>query len=82
MDAYCHRRARFHPFEKLPEPGLALAYPLCIVVSQIRDVATWQEIGGAPMVMKPDAMRGLLAVETTKWKKVITGNKITAGELQ
>jgi tripartite-type tricarboxylate transporter receptor subunit TctC len=47
------------------------------------EVVKWlQEIGGTPMVMKPDAIRGLLATETTKWKRVITDNKITVEALQ
>lgn len=41
-----------------------------------------QEIGGTPMALDSEAMRRLVATESTKWKKVISDNKITADALQ
>lgn len=41
-----------------------------------------QEIGGTPMSLNSEALRRLMATESTKWKKVISDNKITADALQ
>ncbi len=72
----------FAPKGTPPEVVKNLSEAIGVALKDPRTVQRFKELGGTPMPMSPDDLRRLIATETTKWRKVITDNKVTADSLQ
>lgn len=72
----------FAPKGTPPEVVKNLSEAIGEALKDPRTVQRFKELGGTPMPMSPDDLKRLVATETTKWRKVITDNKVTADSLQ
>ena len=66
-----------------PQPVVErLATEFATALKDPRVTQRLQDLGGTALPLNPQQLKELIAVETVKWKRVITENKVSADDLQ